>query len=344
MVKLKWIRIGLGMIGCLGCNDTSAPLPSEVEVISEIRNETTLFLNRPARLVTLQVESTDLQRTRQVEIRIMAPTSPYRGDLVLTSGGFGTTFYGIGLETNSTLHFALNAGLRTFEIKWLGPMGWGSGMEGAGYPKAVRALGAVIRYLKQKKEISSGLVIAHGGSGGSFQIAYGLTRFQLENDIHQAILVAGPPTSKLELAIFGDQKVRTTWPDGIGGFRITDYIHGWDKQGQYCQNRSQIPPHFVISTLDDSSLLPSRIPMDLTYQTPVYFVNTFDHTHADAQGRLFFEAIQSSKEWHYISNETSHDVAGVRPGAEKIREILRRILDKNTPHLSSKSYLGMNRK
>jgi len=159
-------------------------------------------------------------------------------------------------------------------------------------------------------------IMAHGGSGGSFQIAYNLTRFNLEKDVKHAILSAGPPTSNLHQAIFGDRNSKSTWPDGIGGFRITDYIHGWDNQGNYCQNRTQNPPAFVLDILDKSSLLSATIVLDLTN----------DVTNADGQGLLYFEAIQSKKEWHYLPSETSHDVGGINAGANKIREILQTLI------------------
>jgi len=256
----------------------------------------------------------------------MKPASASKGALVLSSGGFGTTFYGIGFETNTTLNVAVNLGLETYEVKWLGENGWGNGIAGVGYPSAVRAYGAILRHLKKNEMTNTKTIIAHGGSGGSFQIAYGLTRFELEKDITHAILVAGPPTADLRQAIFGDKTLKSYWPDGLGGFRITDYIHGWDKQGDYCQNRTTTPPTFVLDALDQSSLLSSIITPDLNYETSLIIINTDDVTNADGQARLYFDAIQSEKQWHYLSGETSHDVPGIPAGAAKIRELLEALL------------------
>ncbi len=298
------------------------PNLTEQDLIKFISRTSITYLNRTATILNLEIRSEDLNTTRYVEVRISKPASALKGALVLSTGGFGTNFYGIGFETNTTINFAVNAGLETFEIKWLGEQGWGTGVAGAGYPNAVRAYGSIVRYLKKNEMANTKNIIAHGGSGGAFQIAYGLTRFNLEKDIKHAILIAGPPTANLQQAIFGDNTLKSYWPDGIGGFRITDYIHGWENQGNYCQNRTKTPPAFVLDILDKSSLLSTTITPDLSYETNLIFINTNDVTNADGQGRLYFEAIKSQKEWHYLPNETSHDVGGINAGANKIREIL----------------------
>jgi hypothetical protein len=78
----------------------------------------------------------------------------------------------------------------------------------------------------------------------------------------------------------------------------------------------------VLDKLDDSSLLSKTIPPDLDYRTNLVFINTNDVTNADGQGLLYFEAIRSKKEWHYLPSETSHDVAGLPAGAAKIRSVI----------------------
>ncbi len=308
------------------CSNRDDIEQGNLDQVRSIGRNSVTFLNRPATILMLEVFSTDLNITRRVEVRVIRPSVSAKGALVLSTGGFGTNFYGIGLETNTTLNSAVALGLETYEVKWLGSEGWGTGVAGVGYPVAVRAYTSILRFLKQNEITNTQRIIAHGGSGGSFQIAYALARFNAEAEIHDAILIAGPPTSDLRQAIFGDKTLKSYWPDGIGGFRTTDYIHGWDQQGKYCQNRSQPPPAFVLEALDKSSILSKVIPPDLQYSTNVIFVNTNDITNADGQGRLYFEAITSRKQWHYLSNETSHDVAGIPAGAMKIRELLQELV------------------
>ena len=326
---IKAILVTASLLLFVSCHEET-PTHSETtekDKVISVGKSTVNYLNRTATILRVDIESEDLKSTRQVEIRMMKPATPSKGALILSTGGFGTNYYGIGFETNTTLDHALKIGLETFEIKWLGEQGWGTGIAGAGYPTAVRAYGAILRYLKENEVQNKAKIISHGGSGGSFQIAYGLTRFNLEKDIQHALLIAGPPTADLVQAIYGDEDLKSYWPSGIGGFRTTDYIHGWDGNGNYCQNRMQNPPDFVLENLNKSSLLSTLIPPDLSYTCSILFVNTNDVTNADGQGKLYFDAIVSEKEWHYLEAETSHDVGGISAGAAKIRSLLEELIN-----------------
>lgn len=320
--KLAFIFIFLLLVAACAEDDA---ITQTSEIITEVSRQQSTYLGRPATILQLDIADDGLA-TRSVHIRMVKPEEASQGALVLSTGGFGTQFYGIGFETNTTLDFALKNGLETFEIKWLGDSGWGTGVAGVGYPAAVKAYGAIVRWLRQNEMTNSKKVIAHGGSGGSFQIAYGLARFNLEEVVDYAILIAGPPTSDLQQAIYGDKRLKSYWPDGLAGFRLTDYIHGWEKNGDHCQNRGVTPPPFVLEALNQSSLLSTIVPPDLNYRTEVIFVNTNDVTNADGQGRLYYEAIQSEKQWHYLPSENSHDVAGITAGGTKIRTVLSGLL------------------
>jgi hypothetical protein len=81
-----------------------------------------------------------------------------------------------------------------------------------------------------------------------------------------------------------------------------------------------------LKELDKSSLLSTSVTTDLNYKTNLIFINTNDETNADGQGRLYFDATQSNKQWHYIPDETSHDVGGITAGAMKIREVIQALL------------------
>jgi hypothetical protein len=221
--------------------DPAPDISQEIDIVSVVGRIQTTHINRPATLLQLQLTAVDLVNPRAVEVRIIKPSVPTKGALVLATGGFGSLYYGTGPQTNTTLDNALNLGLETFEIRWSGDRGWGTGVAGIGYPKAVRGFGAIVRHLKKNEMVNPSLVVAHGGSGGSFQIAYGLTRYNLESDIDYAILIAGPPTADLPQAIFGNSRLKSYWPPGLGGLSITDYILGWENNGDYCKKR-ELPP------------------------------------------------------------------------------------------------------
>lgn len=131
------------------------------------------FLNRDAKIIKLSLHEEEMP-VRYVEIRALNQTGNSKGALILTQGGFGTGFYGIGFEKNTTINFAYNNGLEVFELRWLGEHGWATDVRGVGYPAAVRAFTAILKWLKANEIKNNSTIIAHGGSGGSFQIAYGL--------------------------------------------------------------------------------------------------------------------------------------------------------------------------
>ncbi|MFP4089026.1 MAG: hypothetical protein ACLFT3_01870 [Cyclobacteriaceae bacterium] len=322
---MKYVFYSLLLLVMASCREE----PMEAQPVQEIvRLEQTsyaTYLNREVKLIHLSLHEEGLP-VRHVEVRAMQHQDNARGAFILTQGGFGNKFYGISFEKHTTLNHAFNQGLEVFEIRWMAEQGWASGVEGIGYPRAVRVYKEIVKWLKKHEMINPSLIISHGGSGGSFQIAYGLTHFGLEEEVDYAILAAGPPTADLELAIFGDPAHPAYWPSGIGGFAFTDIIHGWRGEGDYCVRRNRQPPGFVLDTLDKSSLLSKTEDRDYAYTTHLYFVNSNDETHADEQGRLFYEKVESTKEWHYLPDETSHDVTGFPAGAQKVREIIRTIL------------------
>lgn len=304
-----------------GVDETEAEV--SIQVLSQQQR---VFLNRQATILRLGVKDGDLA-VREVLVRISQSEIAARGALVLTSQGFGNNYYGRGDEKQSTILFAINKGLQVFEIRWDGEYGWGTDVESVGYTKATRAYTRVVEWLKANRMAEPSLVIAHGGSGGSMQIAYGMVRHNLEAVLDYGILAAGPPTSDLGRGIYGNSNDEALWPDEVG-LDKTDYILGWLGNGDYCANRGTTdPPDFVRDKLEDESLVSNKPDRDYDYAlTKLYFINTNDVTNADKQGLLYYEKITSEKEWVYISNETAHDVGGIEAGAHRIRQALLEIL------------------
>ncbi len=325
---MKFISASLLFITLFGCSQrdglVSAEPTYDIEIIRETRQS---FLGRPSSVLELLLTDEDLP-ARRLLVRITESDIDPKGALILNSGGFGTTFYGIGLQTNTTINFALSNGLQVFEIRWDGQFGWGTDLEGAGYTLALRGYTRIVEWLRETTITNTSLVIANGGSGGSMQIAYGLANHNLEPSIDHAILMAGPPSSDLKRAVFGDDDDIALWPSGIGGFGITDYIHGWRGNGDYCAQRTNTPPEFVIQTLEAESIVNNDASKTYHYDTvTLYFVNTDDVTNADQQGLLYHDAVTSAKQWIYLPEETSHDVGGIEAGASAVRTILNSILN-----------------
>ncbi len=327
MRPILFILLFINLASC-SKNDDITPNSEQDSVVIEVISETQqAYLGRHSSLLVLAI--TDQQvSTRTVTVRITESDTNTIGALVLSTGGFGTNFYGIGFQTNSTLNFALSNGLQVFEIKWEGEHGWGTNNEGIGYTLALRGYTEIVKWLRENRIENTAKIICHGGSGGSMQIAYGLTNHNLEQYIDYGILVAGPPTSDLDRAIFGQQGDSALWPNGLGGFGITDYILGWRDNGNYCFDRVANPPNFVLEKLEEDSIVNNNPDKDYSYGSlKLYFVNTDDITNADQQGLLYYNRILSDKNWMYLPQETSHDVGGIEAGAIEIREIINQIVN-----------------
>lgn len=318
------------LICLLSCTDAGGPVivPENENVRIEIVAETQeQFLDRESTILELIITDGDLN-PRNVSIRITNNDSTPLGALILTTGSFGTSFYGIATHTQATMEYALTNGLQTFEVAWSGQKGWGYQNEGIGYTLALRAYSEIVKWLKQNRISNPSIVISTGNSGGSMQIAYGLANYNLEQHIHHAILTGGPPTGDLDRAIFGDENDILLWPEGLGGLGITDYIMGWQGEGDYCTERLENPPNFVLERLEEESLVNNNPEKDYHYEnTVVYFVNTNDVTNADQQGLLYHDTISSEKEWIFLEDQTAHNVPSLGEGAIEIRKIIDTIIN-----------------
>ena len=310
--------------GCAGNDDNpTTEVGVQLTLLSDTPNPR---LNRAGALLRFSINEEQLN-PREIIVRYTPSDNEPVGALILTSGGIGNGFYGIGYETNSTINFAASRGLEIFEVSWAGDFGWGTDNAGFGYSLAMKGFTDLVKWLKENRIASPELIIASGGSGGAMQIAYGLTDHGLEELIDHAILTAGPPAANLVEGIFGEPDDFAYWPDGLGGFRNTDYIMGWEGNGDYCVNRNQSPPSFVLDALEEASVVNGSFDKDFDYpNTHLYFVNTDDLTNADSQARIYFEAVTSAKQWFYFEDETSHDVGGIEAGANLVRSILNEIL------------------
>lgn len=328
--KMRTIPLIFLFINLVSCTEDENITPNfdQDKVVIELISETQQpYLGRPSSLLILTIKDQELS-TRTVTIRVTKSDIDSKGALILNSGGFGTNFYGIGFQTNSTINFALSQGLQVFEIKWDGQYGWGTNNEGVGYTLALRGYTEIVKWLKENKIENTTKIICHGGSGGAMQIAYGLTNHNLEQYIDYGILIAGPPTSDLNRGVFGQQGDIALWPNGLGGFGITDYIMGWRGNGDYCVNRASNPPSFVIDRLKEESIVNNNPNKDYNYNSvKLYFVNTDDITNADQQGLIYYNKILSFKSWKYLPQETSHDVGGIEAGAIEIKEIINTIIN-----------------
>jgi hypothetical protein len=130
-----------------------------------------------------------------VELRILeaAPGTAFVGTVVVGSGGGGEQFYGDTSGGALLIAELRERGLRVIDRRWLG--GWSSGGE------SIREMSA--RYAVLLRWIDTfvhdaGVLAAVGYSGGSNEIAYGLTSWGIDDVLDRVVLTSGPGFARLD--------------------------------------------------------------------------------------------------------------------------------------------------
>lgn len=263
---------------------------------------------------------------RQVEVREYQVENPV-GAAVFTTGGVGTGAYSArGPEPVRTMETLLHAGYEVFEVTWQDESGWAAGVNSGGYKRAMCGFAQVIEWIAATRADHPSVMCAEGNSGGSFQIAYGLSVYGLEDLLDMVILTGGPPVSRVDVACFGtdDPALQdAVWPDQMArtwAGSLTDGLMGWVGSGDYCKSGSG--PEDALGALQATSLVSPTEPRDYTFpQTKVNFVNSEgDGTRSNHQGRIYYEQITSPKAWHEIAG-TAHGIPGTAEGARISRDL-----------------------
>ena len=306
-----------------GFNLVDAAGTSQIQIIEETVRLTD---SRPAvvndiecTVYTFQIESQGIP-ARQATVNAYKQTGS-KGSVVLTTGGPGANFYSArSPEAVRTLDILYENGYEVYEVKWDGERGWATNARGRGFHVAVGAFTELVKYMHKEIFDNSDNVIAHGNSGGAFQIAYGLAIYGLDEILSMAVMTGGPPTSDIKTAVFATDDLPERWPARAGGRSFTDYIMGWDGEGDYCV-KGEAPDH-IKNQLDTVSLVTNLQPRKFHYNTYVNFVQSEDPTKAHEQARIYYEAITSGKSYYYLPQVTTHNVPSSAEGASKIRELI----------------------
>jgi len=160
---------------------------------------------------------------------------------------------------------------------------------------------------------------AEGGSGGSMQIAYGLSVYGLKDTLKAAVLTGGPPTA--DILHICDNVVSEA------GHTITNYVMGWTNNGNYCKQDLNRPVEITERMERESLVVSARYPdevRDYDYpKTPLVFVEGALDKNNIYRGLNYFNAVTTKKKM-YILNEVPHGVIGTSLGAEKIELALRK--------------------
>jgi hypothetical protein len=244
------------------------------------------------------------------------------GTIFLTTGGGSRMLYGSqSREQKLTVEYLKNNDYQVFELAW--KHGWTKHAEGHGFKDAMCGYEEALRWAVAHLADNKNTVCAQGNSAGSFQIAYGLASYGMEDIFDAVVMSGGPPVSRLDVSCFGtkDNDLRgAEWPDGIAGRGLVDIAMGWSRAGDYCKSRQYSPERE--KSLQDTSLVSPSETRDYKYKTVVIFVNSEDdYSKSDEASRIYFNKIQSEKYWYEIKG-TEHNVDQTKEGASLIRDIL----------------------
>lgn len=274
----------------------------------------------PSTVYTLKVDANGIE-TREVRVNAYRQSNS-KGAVIVNSGSEGKEFYieAYGTEAEKTIDTLYKAGLEVYEVKWNESRGWSEHARGKGYPLAVGGFTGVVNFLHENLIDNPDTIIVHGNSGGAIQISFGLELYGLDNIVDVAVLSGGPPISDIKLAVFGNPNNPAYWPNGLSGFALTDFIMGWDGNGDYCVNRSA--PDSIQNLLDTVSIVTNKKPRSYNYKSRVIFIEANDPTAADHQAEIYFDSIKSAKEWHFLPELNEHALPEFPEGAAKIREVI----------------------
>jgi hypothetical protein len=220
---------------------------------------------------------------RTVDLRERTPAVPSKGAIFFTGGGWSTDYYELSDNFN-IVGYADSEGFQTYSLKWTGVEGWGTGAGDAGYKKAMCGYAAIVKWVKDNGiATNSNVMCATGNSAGSFQIAFGLSVYGLEDYLDMVILTGGPPISRLDTACFtvGDPAYL---PTVLWGRGTTDYMLG------YVQSRNEVTgpcvksdgsnPAVVLDFQNESLASPTEY-RDYDFPgTKVNFVNSLIYFHS----------------------------------------------------------------
>jgi hypothetical protein len=260
---------------------------------------------------------------REIVLRESIPTQAPVGTLFFTTGGRSDALYSaMSTEQRQTVTQMVSAGFQVFELAWKN--GWPARAEGAGVRKAMCGYERAVRWALGNKATNLQRICAQGNSAGSFQIAYGLAVYGLEELLDMVVLTGGPPVSRVDASCFGTTDPALTpaiWPADTGGRNLIDLAMGWINKGDYC--KAGTGPAAAAEALRDTSLVSPTETRDYDYpHTKVNFVNSeADSTAADECGRLYSNAIATAKSWYEIAG-TQHEVDSTAAGGQKIRDLL----------------------
>jgi hypothetical protein len=254
----------------------------------------------------------------QVSIRIVEPAAgvPFRGTVVMGSGGSGAGFYS-GDEAGQTLIKDVAAmGFRVVDRAWTG--GWPT-IEGGMVKESCR-YATLLTWIKDHLH-KGGKFVATGNSGGSAEISYALTTWGRGDILDVAIPTSGPPLGRLDYACVKQASEEwaslcaTIIPKGVMECSSTCIL---GPNNAVCKQVTADPSQQQL--LEDSVVHSGAT---LSYaKTKVYFLfGAHDCGEPVPIGLTYATKVTSEKSIQFVPH-TPHNMASTPEGREAIRKAI----------------------
>lgn len=281
------------------------------------------------------------------EIIVEDPNGAIKGTIILMTGGGGNVAYHDDSPTQKeTVNYLLNQGYRVVELLWqpeLKREGIISYSESVGAANLFCLPDSVFQAYSNLFAVS-GPFCGAGNSGGSMQLAYGLTFYGAESIFDMVILTGGPPTADFSQGCQGYPRSPYGFmPNKALGSTFIDDISGYGENAastnkDYCQQawKQKIDiydnPDFV-DKIDSQSLvigetLAENPSGDYDYPDMfLFFVESRnDESNANNIGKLYYDLVDAKdKSFTEVSglgyDNGGHNVPSTVEGAAKIREL-----------------------
>ena len=176
--------------------------------VIELGNCATNFSNNPnnaCKTLAIACGGNDYSEV-QVRMHYPAPTTTPMGTIVFGSGGTGTNWVYNPMNPDNKIYMAIDRlvsdGYTVVERTWTNGW-WGDGQAGDGLVAPACRYVELLKWLKTNVYNQGGFC-AMGNSGGSSEIAYGMTHWNAGNLLDLAVLSGGPPMGRIDYGCFYD--------------------------------------------------------------------------------------------------------------------------------------------
>jgi hypothetical protein len=195
---MKAVRVLVILLSGSWClfSQASTPLPPELGTVSESADSCPAGPIAGTACRRLTVACPEL-RPIDVRLRITEPAAgvPFRGTVVVGSGGSGSGFYAGQAGGQILVKEVAAMGFRVVDRDWAG--GWTTA--GGGLRKESCRYATLLTWIHDRLH-KDGKFVATGNSGGSAEISYALTTWGRGDILDVAIPTSGPPLGRLDYA------------------------------------------------------------------------------------------------------------------------------------------------